>query len=382
VEPLESRYAPAVTFTGGNVINHIPGTGSDCVELRLLGATTNVYDHGAFLGSTVATNLSANLDPSAGAHNCLFVNDSAFNGGDGYFITDTNVRISPFPVADWVVNYTNVQCLRLDTGAGNDTITITNHFHTLDYLPQICVDAGGGTNVLNVDDSGYPGGDTYVITGTQVCLPYTLGLIVTYHNISQTNLTTGPGNDTIILENCAGNLNGIQNVHVNAGGGFNTLDVVDQGYPWGDFYLIQSSGPGSGNVALPYTLGLIVSFQNIQQLNLWPSPNPSTVVMNLSSPNDFDTQLPTDPPPPPCCYKDCCCCCDGQDGQDGGGGGAQPADDSNPAQTRDGSGVAADLVFADLHQESLRTESGLASHGVQPLVADLVFGGVIDRAPF
>jgi hypothetical protein len=92
-------------------------------------------------------------------------------------------------------------------------------------------------------------------------LPYSLGLIVSYHNISQTNLTTGPGNDTIVLENCFGNLNGIQNVNVNAGGGFNTLYVVDQGYPWGDTYQIDSFGPGAGDVRVG-GLGLVVTLRS------------------------------------------------------------------------------------------------------------------------
>jgi hypothetical protein len=376
VEALESRYAPAVTFDGVSAVNHIAGTGNDCVELRLTGATTNVYDHGTYLGSTGAINLSANLDPTSGAQNCLFVNDSAYGGGDNYFITDTDVRISPFTYADWVARYTNVQCLKLATGAGNDTITITNNFHTLDYLPKICVDGGGGTNVLNVDDSGYPFGDTYVITGTQVCLPYTLGLIVTYRNISQTNLTTGAGNDTIILENCYGALDGIHDVTVDAGGGFNTLDVVDQGYPWGDSYQIDSFAPGKGDV-LVGGLGLVVSFQHIQLVNLWTSTGLSSVYVHMSNPNDFGWQLPNEPPPPPCCYDDCCCDCGGgQDGQDGGGAAAL-ANDFGPGHDRGDSGAATDVAFADFHQELLRTDLALAGHGLPRLAMDPAFASVV-----
>jgi hypothetical protein len=291
VEQLESRYTPTCTFDP--VTGVITGSGNDSVELKIDRVETDIYCGSSFLAHTALVHLSFN---AGGGTNSLVVNDSAYGGGGNYFITDSAVMIPSFDyIAKFGSKYT-VQNVGLITGAGNDTINIANPYNTLDFLPKITVDAGGGTNTINADDSGYGGGDTYSITDTQLILPNTLGVIVTYTNVQNFNLKTGAGNDTINITNGNGTLDNLPKITVDAGGGKNKLNVSDHYYPYGDVYQVDSFGPVSGDVQLPYSLGLIVSFTHIQTLTLYPSPGPSTV-WDYHNPDDFTLIISYAPPP-------------------------------------------------------------------------------------
>src|SRR5262249_19314235 len=155
----------------------------------------------------------------------------------------------------------NVQNVVLKTGAGDDSIVVTNAGNTLDFIPDVTVNAGGGTNTLTADDSGYSGGDTYQVTENQVLLPYSLGLIATFSNIQNVNIKTGAGDDTIIVTNSGNTLDFLPDVFIDGGGGFNQLLADDSAYGGGDTYQISEN-----QLFLPYTLGLIATFSNVQNV--------------------------------------------------------------------------------------------------------------------
>jgi len=73
--------------------------------------------------------------------------------------------------------------------------------------------------------------------------------------------------------------------------------VSDHNYPFGDTYQVDSYGPGLGDLILPSTLGTIVGFANIQTFNLYPSPGPSTVIIDNHNPADFTLNVNFGPPP-------------------------------------------------------------------------------------
>src|SRR5262249_46296382 len=147
---------------------------------------------------------------------------------------------------------------------GNDTITVTNAFQTLDGISSVSVDGGPGCNTLQVDDSGYcGGGDTYAITDTQVCLPSRGGLIASYTNIQQLDLTTGCGGDTINIGTLSGGISSTQfpQIDVDGGGGANTLNIIDQNGSAGALYTVDSFGAGQGDVSVGSLPNLMVAFQ-------------------------------------------------------------------------------------------------------------------------
>jgi hypothetical protein len=270
-----------VTFTNVQQVNLKTGAGDDTVTITNDGRTLD------FLPQITVD--------AGGGTNTLNLDDSGYSGGDTYKITARQV-ILPNTLGV-IVTFSNIQQVNLRTGAGNDTIIITNDGHTLDSLPQITVDAGGGTNTLNLDDSGYNYGDVYLITDTQVILPNGLGVIVTYNNIQQLNLKTGAGNDTIGITNAGGTLDFLPKITVDAGGGNNTLIVSDHNYPYGDTYKVDSFGVGRGDVNLPESLGLIVTFQHIQTLCLFPSTGHDKFDLSNYNSTDFVLNILFGPPP-------------------------------------------------------------------------------------
>jgi hypothetical protein len=291
-EPLESRYAPAGTLVG----NTVTCVGADTVELRIAGATTSVWDTDrllgtmTLLGTTTATNLTVNGDP-AGATD-LFVNDSAFTGGDNYAISDTAVTRAG---VGYVANFNNVQTLSLLTGPGRDNITITNRFGQLGGLPRIIVDGGAGVDTLTLSDATWGGGDHYKITDTTVSLPCSLGVIVSsYQNIDRLTLITGSGNDQVCIEstsaatsvltgagndvinigNAAKRLDDIRNpIFVDGGPGFDTLNVIDAGFPGPETYTPAPATPPNDALWVGRLGPLVpIVYTSIEWFALFPAP--------------------------------------------------------------------------------------------------------------
>src|SRR5262249_28412085 len=150
----------------------------------------------------------------------------------------------------------------LKTGAGADTFNIANNANNLNFIHGWTANAGTGNNALNVSDAGFGGNDTYTVTTSQVSLPNSLGLIVTYSGMKSLKLSTGAGADVLNVESTlastpvtlnAGNGNNTFNVspaskfldniqgavNINAGSGNNTLTTFDQNDGFtGDAYQI------------------------------------------------------------------------------------------------------------------------------------------------
>src|SRR5262245_28184262 len=144
LEALESRYAPACTFNPSTGV--LTGDGGNNVALFKIvggGTTTDVSCDGTFFGNTTLTNLTFN---GAGGSDSLTVDDTGFSGGDTYSVSDVKVTIASF---SYNANFSSsVQNVTVLTGAGDDSIVITNAGNTLDFIPDVTVNAGGGTNTL------------------------------------------------------------------------------------------------------------------------------------------------------------------------------------------------------------------------------------------
>ena len=184
----------------------------------------------------------------------------------------------------------------LNTGGGNDVINVTSATNSLDdILGELNIDAGSGTNVLNVDDSGDPDADyNVVITDSSISglapalITYTAtngtfesqfdsatgtftdgitisagtGAISSFLECDDSgnpNLpclpAPGPNGNIITIESTRNNPNVIEVTAVNAGAGDDTV-TIQQG---DQRYLIVHGETGTDTIdATPTTTGVAV----------------------------------------------------------------------------------------------------------------------------
>jgi hypothetical protein len=91
--------------------------------------------------------------------------------------------------------------VQLNTGNGNDAITVSSATRTLDQLKgPLSIDAGGGVNSLLVDEGGTSTPDTVAVNDTTIVssgVGFTINYQATGGSFSNVKLQTGTGNDTV-----------------------------------------------------------------------------------------------------------------------------------------------------------------------------------------
>jgi hypothetical protein len=196
-------------------------------------------------------------------------------------------------------------------GDGVNTVNLSPVDHNLQNIQSRVVVNGspGGRTTVNVYDDSYSFGDHYRITSTVVS--YSGGEVLSYQNIQSLNLFTGAGPDTVCIESTAagtavsvwtgdGNdtitiglrgwgLSQIRGpVSVDAGSGFDRLNVNDQDYDFGDTYTIT-------NTQVLWR-GPAINFSGVEALDLYPSLGGSGI-RDLHNPALFTFRwLVTTPP--------------------------------------------------------------------------------------
>jgi hypothetical protein len=134
------------------------------------------------------------INAGGGTSNTLTVNDSGETGDISYDISESELSL-----ANSLVTYSGVQKLTLLTGSGSDDFYVSGSNHALDLMPHVSISPGAGTNTLTVDDSGKVGGDTIQVSGGQVSLPNSQGVVVDSTFMSTLTLLTGSGPDSVIV---------------------------------------------------------------------------------------------------------------------------------------------------------------------------------------
>jgi hypothetical protein len=113
--------------------------------------------------------------------------------------------------------------VRIDAGAGDDSITIASAGHDLNAIRSaVTVDGGAGFNQLTVDDSFSASGHQYLVTNTSVTRDFnTASVYVPYSNIGSITLDGGAAADSIGVWSLAAH----SQLQVNAGGGDDNIHV-------------------------------------------------------------------------------------------------------------------------------------------------------------
>ena len=188
------------------------------------------------LGTTASRLI--HVDGGTGS-NSLYVNDSAFPGGERYVI-DPAVRI---PALGFAVDYVNIRNLDFKAAAGpnvidirktvapgqnlistglGDNVIAMGHDGVLKGvgLVQVSAQFGGNTSLV-IDDARYAGATTYTMTDTEVNVARLPGLRIHYEGeIRALTLDTSAGDDTVNVQATPGGA-----TTINTGNSRNTIEV-------------------------------------------------------------------------------------------------------------------------------------------------------------
>jgi hypothetical protein len=155
----------------------------------------------------------------------------------------------------------------VDTGDGNNTITVADASHTINQiLGPLTLNGGAGTNSLTIDDSGNGQAQTYQLTASELKRLGPPPITVDYHRMFQvtveggsgantynidstsvpTTLQTGSGSDTVVFSPTVHDLADIQGAVTVQGGGNTSMTVHDEANayaapPWTTQYALSNS---------------------------------------------------------------------------------------------------------------------------------------------
>jgi autotransporter-associated beta strand protein len=262
------------------------GTGNNTFDFQSVGATT-VLNTGSG-NDTVSVGSAANtlVDVVAplnvhgqGGTDQLIVNDQGTTGVQGYTVTGSIIFASS---ALQHVNYSGISLLTLNgssgpssysiqstgasttinTGAGNDTVTVGSTTNTLAGIAAaLSINGQGGTDQLSINDQGTTGAQTYTLTKASVSAS-SAGGAVSFSGIStltinggtgpntytvqgtanSTTVNAGAGNDTVTVGGASNTLAGIAAaLSVNGQGGTDALNLNDQGTAGPQTYTVSST---------------------------------------------------------------------------------------------------------------------------------------------
>ncbi len=159
------------------------------------------------------------IDGQGGANNQIFIDDSGSPGPRTYRISGDAVRRAGGPTIN-TLNYrrrvlttdaasTVVQVvsaltgteLQINTGGGDDRVVLGSDDNRLDDVRgTVAVSAGGGNDLLQINDQGYDLGENYRLAANGVGVGRLPDLQLTYSGVESLALNAGSGNDAVRLE--------------------------------------------------------------------------------------------------------------------------------------------------------------------------------------
>jgi hypothetical protein len=245
------------TGSGANTVNVLADTGGpltvtttsyagndDTVNIgnagSLAGITSSVtvnntpsFDHLVIDDSADSSNRAVNINPlsvtglSSGSINwtSTSLDTLTVNGGtrnSTYTVNAPAVSLGTTVNTGLGGNVVNVRSsvapVTINTGSG-DSVTTTSSSNTLDPIGAVTVNDPTGTTALTVDDTGYGGNDSYLITNSAITIGRSSNFSVTYSGIGSLSLNSGPGSDVFNIDSTA------TVTTVNAGAGGNIFRV-------------------------------------------------------------------------------------------------------------------------------------------------------------
>jgi subtilase family serine protease len=179
------------------------------------------------------------LAPAAINFSSASVNVLTVNGGTGtstYTITDTPASQGVTLNTGLGGNTVNVQAtsapLTVNTGS-YDVVYLTGSGNTLDSIAAVAVNDPTGTSAVTLDDSGYGGGDDYVVTGWTVTTARSATFSLTYGGIGSLELDGGAASSYFDIDSTS------VATTVNAGLGSNIFHVS----PFTQYLAASLGGP-------------------------------------------------------------------------------------------------------------------------------------------
>jgi hypothetical protein len=349
VNGASSQYvngANTLGFTGFQTLDG--GAGVDTFDVQSLTGPTTLNGNGGddvFVVSSATNTLDGlagmplTIDGGAGA-NQLSVSEAGRSADDTISVTGTQISSS---VVGFTINYTatggdfskgvsvtaasgNNAIAVLGTaasapttvssGAGNDAFTISSPTSTLDTLhAPLSIDAGGGSNLLNVSEAGRLTADSVALSDTQISSTV-VGFSISYtasgggnflqgvnltvgsgNNIvdiqgttanAPTTVTTGPGNSNFLVSGLDGTLSAFASgLTITAGPGADQLVVSDTGNAGDNSYTFSDTQISAGAFSVNYTaagnfsrgVALVTSLGNTSiNVQGTPANAPTTIV--------------------------------------------------------------------------------------------------------
>ena len=349
-----------VQFGVGNDTALVRSTHAD-TETNLLmgdGADKVSVDDGAGTVNGIGNLLFVDGQGAGSELDTATLNDAAETKATTVTISDTEVGQGPsdkFFDAAGRFQYANLEKLNVSTGVnadkfyilatavgtttvalgGDGTDLFTVGVNTVDAIKgPVIVDGGGGaSNAMGIIDVADPTADHLTVSAALIGAPsdtfFGAPVSLGYQNLSKVSLTTGTGNDTILIQSTApgtdmligggggndditvlpgGLISGVRsNLDVLGGSGFNTLIVDDSADPTGDIVTIAPTTALAGHIgqgpADDFLPGGALSFGDIHKVDLRTGNTGADTIYLAPAPGPIGTNfelngnLPTFPGP-------------------------------------------------------------------------------------
>jgi hypothetical protein len=182
---------------------------------------------GASLGVSIGSGGVTGLARHPINFTAFSIGSLTIDGGTGsstYTLTDTPVgHFGPMTLNTGLGgNTVNVQGttapLTVNTGT-SDTVTLTSASNVLDPIGAVTVNDLTGSSLVTVDDSGYGGNESYLVTSSTVTIGRSGTFSLTYSGIGALTLNGGPGSDVFAIDSTS------VATTINAGGGGNIFRI-------------------------------------------------------------------------------------------------------------------------------------------------------------
>lgn len=187
---------------------------------------------------------------AGGGADTLLLGDARANGFS-YYLTDIGLAM-PSEGGDVVLYDAALETVKLYTGDGNDTLTVSNNVHTLEGIPLVWFSGAAGTDEMIFDNSDFHFSANYFLTDLGLANPDYGGDVGYYSGVEKATLKLGGGADTINVGTNDGLLSGLPLVRVFSGAGSDTMILNDSvRFGGGTYYLTEKglSITGIGDVA-------------------------------------------------------------------------------------------------------------------------------------
>ena len=183
----------------------------------------------------------------------MILNDSGWIAMRYYNLTASGLDVDDDGSGEETFLYSAVENVTLKAGMGHDGLHVGHYSWTLDGIPELIIDGGGGFDQVQFHDLENPIGNTYTLTEAQLLMPKSHGVVATFTNVSSVVLEPGWGTDIVNIAPTTGSiLDTLPQCYINGvAPSTDTLNIFEHKNPNVTTYDVLAAGAGTGFIQVP-----------------------------------------------------------------------------------------------------------------------------------